>query len=374
MRATMALVALLIALSGAGLGKAQPRAVPTGPSFACNAPTQIEAIICHDAALSAADRRMSALYQTAKVGALNNGSNQAAAQRQWLKDRDRLCTSTEWKAHADLSTHGAISTRDCLERSYQDRLQALAVTNLLASPQQSLAELHALSPKAAPYYEALLAYATIDDPAQRARVVEAKLAPLYAAMSPELRQGLGYVGKAASTARGAASSDAGFAQFFDLSSMLGDVELWWPCAALVRRPGLVEGLGSIWGGAIDGQVPGSDCEEALPSPPELPALTRAAMGVQPPCEGTIRFSTGREYAKLEDAVRLHRRDVWRDRKGSPSAEEVKFRLGKATLIDRTSTALASYYVRYFQSGRLDAIADGRAATSALVSAAFGYCD
>jgi hypothetical protein len=98
------------------------------------------------------------------------------------------------------------------------------------------------------------------------------------------------------------------------------------------------------------------------------------MGVQPPCEGTIRFSTGREYAKLEDAVRLHRRDVWRDRKGSPSAEEVKFRLGKATLIDRTSTALASYYVRYFQSGRLDAIADGRAATSALVSAAFGYCD
>ncbi len=321
--------AFLIGLCAAGPSKAEPGAPAAGPSFGCAAPSRVEQIICGDAALSAADRRMAALYQAAKAGTLNSGSNQLAAQRQWLKDRDTQCAAAAWKQL------GLPSAHDCVAGAYKDRLRALAVADLLATPELSLAELRAVAPKAEPYYEALLAYATIDDPAQRAKAVEARLAPLYAGMSREVRQGLDYVGKDATTAHGAASSDAGFAQLFDVASMEDNLDLIWPCAALIRRPGLVAGLGSIWGGAIDSSVPSSDCEDALPSPPELSTLSKAAFAVQPPCEGTIRFSTGREYAMLEDAVRLRRRDVWQGKGGDISPDEASFLHRHAALVGRT---------------------------------------
>lgn len=363
----LAAAALAASLSWGAIGKADPAKLAAGPTFPCTSPSAIESIICNDASLAAADRRMAALYQAAKSGSMNNGSNQLTVQRQWLKDRDAHCSSGAWKKFGHASAH------DCVLSAYNDRLKALAVADLLSAPQLSLPELRTVAPKAAPYYEALLAYASIDSPTERTKAVEAKLAPLYVQMSPDVRDGLGYVGKDALTARGAASSDAGFLQLFDLSSMNADLDLIWPCAALIRRPGLIAGLGSIWGGTIDNQVPDSDCEQTLPSPPELNTLTQAVFKAQPPCEGTIRFSTGREYAKLEDAVRLHRRDVWREQSAAPSPDEAAFRRRKAALVGRTSEALTAYYTLYFHSNRTDAVVDGKAATNALVSAAFGYC-
>jgi uncharacterized protein len=351
-----------------GRGNAQPSSPTGGPSFSCKSAARVEEVICHDAALAAADRRLAALYQAAKSGAAGNGSNQLSAQRQWLKDRDARCSATASKKAGDRTA------RDCLAAAYSERTQSLAVANLISSPRLALAELRAVAPKAIPYYEALLAYATIDSAPERVKAVEEKLAPLYARLSPEVRDGLNYVGKQAITARLAASSDAGFAQFFDIASMQDDIGLIWPCAVLIKRPGLIAGLGSIWGGAIDGRVPDSDCEETLPSPPELRALSQVAFEAQPPCEGTIRFSTGREYAMLEDAVRLRRRSVWQHGTTPPSEEEAAFRRKNSLLIERTMASLTTYYARYFPAGSTSPASDARTATNALITAAFGYCD
>jgi uncharacterized protein len=349
-------------------GNAQPPVPGQGPSFSCEAAAGIAELICHDAALSAADRRLAALYQVAKAGAAGNGSNQLSAQRQWLKDRDARCSASAWKGR------GERTARDCVAAAYNERRTALAVASLISNPRLALEELRVVAPKAEPYYEALLTYATTDRPLERSKAVETMLAPLYARLSPEVREGLNYVGKDAVTARQAASSDAGFAQFFDIASMQDEIGLTWPCAALIRRPGLFVGLGSIWGGAIDGQVPSSDCEDTLPSPPQLSALSQTAFDAQPPCEGTIRFSTGRDYAMLEDAVRLRRQSVWRRRTTAPSDAEAAFRRKKAIVIERTVAALTAYYSRYFPAGSTTAAADAREATNTLVAAAFGYCE
>ncbi len=359
--------ALVVVIGWAALAAAGAHAQTAGaPSFSCAAPSQIEGLICHDAGLAAADRQMAVLYQATKSGAQGTGSNQPSAQRAWLKDRDTRCGADSWRKS------GSKSQRDCVADAYNDRLKALAVAALIGSPRLALDTLHHLDPKSAPYYDALLAYATIDSPRERAKIVEAKLAPLYA-QTPALRDDSDRAGKHAATAADAASSDAGFAEFFDIASMENDSQLVWPCAALIKRPGLVAGLGAIWGGAVDSQVPGSDCATALPAPAEINLLDQAAFEGQPPCEGSIRFSTGRNLAMLEDAVRLRRPDIWRTIQDETSDEEDAFRRDKAALIHRTAAALTAYYARYWPSKGSDFAADGKAATDALVSAAFNLC-
>jgi uncharacterized protein len=341
---------------------------PASPTFACTSPAEIEAVICQDGALSAADRQMAVLYQLAKPGPLNLGSSQLAAQRQWLKQRNGGCASGAWRKTASRSL------RACIADAYRERLTALAVADLFAAPQLALAELRETDPKSAPYYEAVLDYATIADPARRTLVVGAKLAPFYATLSPRLQDGLKYAGAKATTARDAASSDQGFTQFFDISSMMDDIDLVWPCAALIKRPGLVAGLGSLWGGAIDNAVPASDCENALPAPAGLAMLGRAAFDAQPPCNVSIRFTTGRDYAMLEDAVRLHRQDIWRSQAPETSTESAAFRRKQSVVLGHMASALAAYYAQYWNVPKAAALADGRAAVDALVSAAFEYCD
>jgi uncharacterized protein len=363
--------ALAFGLALSGPGRAQPGAAPnpsSGPSFACASPSEIEAIICQDAALSAADRHMAALYQMAKPGPRQTGSNQLGAQRYWLKDRDRRCAAGAWRKGSYRSL------RDCVADAYHERMQALAVAALLTNPQAALAELRTLNPKAAPYYAALVDYATIEDPAARRRAVEAKLAPLYAAAEPNFRDNLDSVGKDARTAHDAASSDAGLAEFFDVSAVMGDVGLTWPCAVLLRRPGLLAGLRSLWGGAIDGQIPESDCEDELPAPYKIESLGSLALDAQPSCGGTIRFSTGRDLAMLKDAVRLHQRDGWRRAGAAPDGDQVAFKRKHAALVRQTEAALASYFAGYFKIDPPQADADGRDAAGAIIATAFGYCE
>lgn len=348
-------------------GHAQPAPPAGGPSFSCQSASGLEDLICHDAGLSTADRRLAALYQAARGGAAGQGSNQLFAQRQWLKDRDARCSGEAWKQRLYKTL------RACLVDQYDERIKALAVADLISAPQLSLEALRAVASEGEPYYAALQAYATIDNPSERAKVVEARLAPLYAKMSPQVRNGLDYVGKQALTARQAASSDAGFAQVFDIASMQGDLGLTWSCAALIKRPGLIVGLGAIWGGAIDGRVPSSDCDEALPSPWEPGALSEAAFKVQPSCAGTIRFSTSRDHAMLEDAIRLRRSSVWQGKRRPISEGEAMFRRKNAPLVDKTVSALTTYYMRYFPAGTTTPAADAKAATDALIASAFGYC-
>jgi len=342
-----------------------------GPSFSCAKPSEIEAAICGDAVLSADDRRMTAFYQTAKSGALGLGSNQLDAQREWLKTRDKGCAKGGWRANR------LKSLRDCIAGAYDDRLRALAVANLLATPRDSLAEIRRLNPKAAPTYEAVFDYATIDDPPRRAEAVEALLTPVYRAMDQNSKDHLVTAAGAAMTAHDAARSDSAFTAFFVVSGALENIDLTWPCAVLLKRPGLIGGLGSFFGGAIDGAVPGSDCDAAMPPVSEVTQLRENAVDVQPPCEGTIRFSLARDYEKLGDAVLLHRTDLWApraDARDRPGPDETAFRRDHVIKITAAERVLAAYYGRYFGVASNMAARDAETAADAVVSGAFSLCD
>src|SRR5262249_43368621 len=157
-------------------------------------------------------------------------------------------------------------------------------------------------PRAVPLYRATYDYASIDDLERRIKTVEADLAQIYATMDSNTLEHLKLAPTySAATAHDAATSDANFAAFFAIYGTLeydgGNDTPTWPCGALVKRPGLIAGLGSYFGGAIDGRIPSSDCDAALPPMREVSALSDKANAAQPFCQGTIRFSTGREYIK-----------------------------------------------------------------------------
>lgn len=354
--------------------------VSSGPSFDCAKPSEIEAVICSDPSLAAADRRMTAFYNAAKTGALGTGSNQLEAQRDWLKERDKLCAKGAWKTYSK-------SLRACLAGEYDERLEALAIAALMVEPKESLDELGRFNSKAAPIYQAVYDYASINDPNRRASTVEAELTPIYATMDANTRQHLQsppYSG--AATAHEAASSDANFAAFFAIYGTLGydgnGDDLVWPCAVLLKRPGLAVGLGSYFGGAIDGRIPGSDCEAEMPPTREVTALSDAAYAAQPNCEGTIRFSTGRDYAKLQDAVRLHRTEVWETRKPLALAKaedaldpfERIWRRKHEAQIDRAEAVLEAYYIQYFRVQPKAANRDAWRAIDKLIEGPFESCE
>jgi uncharacterized protein len=368
MRIAAGLILALALLAAGGGGRAMA-ALQAGPSFDCAGAADVEAAICRDPVLSADDRRLQAFYARARPGVLGNGSDQLAVQRRWLKDRDAHCAQAAWRKS------GAKTQRDCIASAYDERLGRLAVAALLASPTDSLAEIRRTNPAAAPIYEALAAYVTLPDPAARTRKVEALLAPAYGMIDAQTRAEL-QDRKEPVSPKLAAASDSGFALFFDVSAMFGGTDLTWPCAALLRRPGLVEGLGPFWGGAIDGQVPGSDCAETLPPAPEVEALGRRALDAQPVCDGTIRFSTGRGYAQLLDAIRMHRTEIWRTgaRGTAPGRAEARFRAAHKASIAAADQALAAYYRRVFAVPAAAAGHDARTGLDALVAAAFGLCD
>ena len=288
-------VVLLALLATFGSEMATPRraaAASPGPSFDCSMPFEIEALICGDPELSAADRRLAAFYVIAKAGVLGRGSNQLAVQRHWLKQRDTSCANGAWKINFK-------SLRSCVVGEYDERLEQLAIADLMARPKESLAEIGRISPKALPLYQAALDYAAIDDPDRRIEVVEADLTPVYATMDANTRAHMGPPYHSPATAHEAAASDGNFSTFFVVYATLGldHQGLAWPCAVLVKRPNLIAGLGSHFGGAIDGNIPGSDCEAALPPTAEVTALANEANRAQPFEQGTLRFSTGRDYIK-----------------------------------------------------------------------------
>lgn len=358
------LAAALAWPAGAGAADLHPGAAP---SFSCAHAAGVEAAICADPQLSALDRRLATLYARAKPGVLGAGSNQLAVQRDWLHSRDQACAGGAWK------TGGSASLAACVAAAYRTRIEALAIATLFDDPASSVSELRAVDPKAAPVYEALWTYAATASDGDRARKVEALLSPLYASMDDDERTAFQTSGGLASSAHAAAASDHGFARFFDVSSMFGSAELTWPCAALLRRAGLLQGLGSFWGGAVDARVPDSDCEAVLPPLPRVSALADAALAVQPPCEGTIRFSTGRDFAMLRDAVRLHRADLWKGAAGKPGPAARAW-LATRAASSAAAAELADYYAADFKLGAAEARADATAAIGALAAAAFSLCD
>jgi uncharacterized protein len=350
-------------------------APPPGPSFACAKPSEIEALVCRDPELAAADRRMAAFYGLAKTGALGSGSSQPAAQREWLKDRDKDCALGSWTR-----THKGL--RACVAGEYDERLKQLAIANLMASPKESLAELGRIGPKSLPLYRAAHDYAAIDDRKRRTAVVAKDLAPVYPAMDEDTRDRIsGQSSNGLATAQDAAASDENFAAVFALYSAEGDEDLTWPCAVLVRRPGLIRGLGSYFGSSMDAHIPESDCEDALPPMGAVDALVGEALRVQPEQEGTIRFAYEREYVKLQTAVRLHQTEEWETKAGkaksagvSMTREERAWRRMRKAEIETAETELAAYYVKYFAVVPERARSDAIGAVDTLIGNAFASDD
>lgn len=342
------------------------------PSFSCgSANSAIETTICSDAALAARDRTMATLFTASEKDAFNQGtSQQQILQRQWLKTRNEQCANGD--------------THTCLVETYDDRLNQLAVAAIFQAPVVALTELTRQNPKSAAIYEAIYRYATIDDGVDRAAVVAKLIDPAFEEFHDKPWAGpLSDI----KDAHDAAASDENFSAFLDVASV-SDYALTMPCSALVRRPGLIDALNSVYGGAIDDRLIRSDCEAMTSSPEALDRVTKAAVAAQPFCPGTIRFSLGRNFGKTLVAVRLHRTDLWTARKldVSPGGQDENnddpakdrdvphFVARHPVLIRNATDELARYYSNRFGVPSALAEAQARSAVSAIIFGAYDLCE
>lgn len=298
-RTVLALLALLAALLAAAPARAGVQA-----SFDCAAAKgAIEAAICADPALAEADRTLAALYADAQISAWGAGpSNQLAAQREWLKSRDG-CAGDRGKLEETIG--------QCLLAAYKVRNSALAVATLFVNPGRSFAVLRADDPDMAPLYEAIYHY-TIGLPGDRPRVL-ALVRPYWDKLHREDYAGYGasILDDSIKTPDRIIASDANFGQFLYVASAYaeagadGVIDHRFPCAAIVRRPGLLSAVSAVFGSTLDNFGLRDDCDATLPPQPRLSALLLQTSSIDPACEeGTIRFALYRDAAVTRTSAAL----------------------------------------------------------------------
>lgn len=363
---SLAAVAALIATAvccGPGSRAQTPAPTQSAPSFSCSSPGRIEAAICADPELAESDLTMAQLYaaaQTDVFGAEPNG--QRDLQRRWLKERDKFCgkDTGSW-------------LNSCLDGVYQMRLMDLAVASLFSSPDAAFAEINDQAPQLTPVYRAIYRYATIDDPSERARVVGDLIEPIFKAYKADAGQVDLLEG--VSSASAAAASDEAFASFLDAAVLVTDApagqRIVLPCAAFVRRPGLIDALSPRYGSTMDNFLPDSDCE-AMTSPlPETDRLDQLAEKAQPYCSGTIRFFMWRERAMTLVEARLHRLEaIPRGGEHVAPAGEQQFRHAESRQVEAAANELAAYYARAFHLPAQVAARQGAAAVDAILDSDF----
>ncbi len=334
--------------------------VARASSLDCLHPEHLEALICADTELMVQHQAMYTLLAALRLDVFGSGpSQQEALQRKWLNDRDN-CVKEPIRA--------------CLIANYFYRLRDVAIAALFKVPDIALQTLHRTDPKTAPIYEAMYRYAVTDDQAVRSREVERLIAPIFGVLHDSFEGGIAPFSHL-SSAQSAVESDENFALFLGAAAVSG-YEKTLPCAALMRRPGLIKALGPYYGGARDGSLPNSDCDALLPPLPVLDQLARAAPSAQPFCQGTIRYSIGRYYEKILLAARLHSLQTWKPETAfvKPVEEnEARFRSEQQPLIDHAKSELADYYVRFFKVGPGAAKVDSDSAIETLVANAFFHC-
>ncbi len=337
-----------------------------GPSFSCSKPSRVEAAICADPSLAARDRVMAMLFDAAKVSALGIGpSNELAVQRAWLKRRGTLC--------------GGESLSKCISDDYDDRLFDLAIADMFSPQEAALRELKRQNEKAAAFYQTLADYVTLPTGSTRVAKLTADIKPIFDELSRSA-PGSG-AGSIAATPEEVISNDKSFSDFIAAASsesILNRVApLALPCGALVRRPGLLAALGSRYGGAVDGMLPVTDCADTMPPTPALTELVSAAAPDPADCTGTIRVSTGKEFDKLVQAVRLHIPALWHlpgkaqmtNQKDSEAAQ-LKKSINKQWI--SAVNELAAYYVEYFHSSNAKSEAS-EAVGAVATRQKFGVC-
>jgi hypothetical protein len=192
-------------------------------------------------------------------------------------------------------------------------------------------------------------------------------------------------------ARAAASSDSRFSTVIDVASVDNyvnrPVPLVFPCAALIRRPGVLDVLNAKFGGALDGRIPRTDCEATLPALPRLDRIIQAAERAQPPTNATIRFSTNRQYDMMIAAIRLHLPKYWKHCEQTSVATDVSdgeqdehrypddshFRMMNRAAIHGAVSELADYYVRAFHIAPGIAADQAAGAINAVIAGAYDAC-
>ncbi len=331
---------------------------PAQPSFSCLSPTKIEKVICTDPSLATKDRTMSVLYAAARKSALGSGlSREDDEQRKWLRNRDQACLKEK------------NTLQNCLAHQYDARLKDLAVAALFQAPDIALAELTRQDPKTSPIYEAIYRYVKLEDPSERAKVINPLIHSAYDSVHDEEWSLL----KDTKVVSDVVADDESFAAFLDTVSV-SDYDLTLPCAAMIHRPGLVDALGAKYGGAVDNHLIYSDCVSTLPATPKFLHLMAKADSVQPPCDGSIRFSQSREYDKILNAISLHRIDLLGE-DNDEDIDEVDPRFYKKhhAEIVQAVTELSQYYVHYFHVAPSTADEDAQSAVSSAIHAAFDIC-
>jgi uncharacterized protein len=212
-----------------------------GPSFSCKAPNPIEAAICADQKLASRDRTMASLFAAARIDAFGTGiSEEQSLQRKWLHDRNEQCAKE--------------SEPNCLIGAYDDRLFDLAVATLFTAHDEAMSELDRQNAKAAQLYEAIFQYSTIEDPNVRARKVGRLISGAFDATKDTFLVSADQLYRDIPDAGAAASSDKAFSAVIDVASVENYVQrpvpFVFPCAALIKRPGLMDVLNAIFGGAL----------------------------------------------------------------------------------------------------------------------------
>lgn len=300
-----------LAAFAAAFALAEPVAqtpVITTPSFNCSlANSAIDKTICDDPKLADADAVMGQLYAAAKTSAFGHGlSNELGAQRQWLKERED-CAVIDKRVYK--------TRAECLSGRYDARNHELAVATLFAVRPLALDTLRKLDPDAAPLYEAIVLY--VGAPAnwnlagspQRSRMLQL-LQPYFDDFRRDEQKGFGkdiLQNEGISQSADALKSKHHFIQFLQIASayLHGDpIPRRMPCAAIVRRPELIDASDAVFGSTLDNFIFSPDCAETLPPLPQLERLNDQINKSWPDCEGSIRFSAYRFYSRAENDARL----------------------------------------------------------------------
>lgn len=319
-------------------------------SFDCaKARTVIDKAICADPAVAREDADMALLYAAAGTSAWGKGrSNQLAAQRDWIVGRD-TCGHLDGK--------DATSVGECLLSAYQRRNRDLAVALLFTDRTLALPVLRRVDPEGAGLYEAITLYVERGQGWDRA--VTALVTPYWKRLQTEESASYGR-DILAETVRGPQDvirSDEDFgafayivaAYFVEVGGMAGAP---FPCAALIRRPGLLSAITPRFGSALDNLALYSGCGETQPPQPRLDAFLDSLTLVDPDCEeGTIRFAMYKSAALDPTSASLGFPLPQGQLKGRPQSI-------RPTVASAAIAELADQYWRY--AGLTKAEADKRA--------------
>jgi uncharacterized protein len=348
------LAALIVAVAGSSALAGAAFAVTVKPSFDCAAANDvIDQTICGDAGLAEADVTMARLYAAARVSAFGQGaSNEISAQRDWLKERAD-CRVVDKRIYKSRS--------ECLTGRYANRNHELAVASLFTEPELAMATLRKLDPEAASLYEVIVTDASA--PArtnwttspQRSHLLKL-LQPYFDQFRTDEQLSFGRDILYDAKIRGPAdtlNSEENLIEFLQITSAYlktDPIPRPFPCAAIVRRPELLDATAAIFGSSLDNFIFYPDCWETLPATPQLERLRDQINKTWPNCDGTIRFSAYRMFgqtvngaraAGAKEIVDYAKRVGTRRNVRTPRLEGVPPALAEAALAE-----LATYYQTY----------------------------